>query len=733
MAADPQRAMRVSVVMPARDAEGTIGEALESLRAQTIDDWEVVVVDDGSRDRTRALVEELAARDPRIRVIDGPATGPAAARNAGIAAARFDWLAFLDADDWLEPEYLEALTGVLREDPALDGAHCGWARVDAHGALGAGECCTATGDLFPLLARACALSIHSCVVRRERVLQAGGFDPAYPHAEDWDLWQRVARTGALFGRVPRTLAYYRMRPGSVSLRSDRLLESSLRVLANGAGPDRRVADPDPADAAGVDVEPARRWIFAVWCAGAEIALGRDARPLLDVLRGGDPIDLDPTEVAETLRQSIPYGAGRLPADWVAVWPTVEAALRDFLDALEERNGTPMLARRAAVALERMALREARGPATAGRRHAVGADALLSIADVYPPRGVERLQVAVAAGGEPLGLIELPVCDGAVPGRAIADAVAAEHAWELLGRFFAGGRALDAEAREAHDRDGWTAMLRELWDRPDWDGGRFYDPSQGDEAPGGRRRAPDGVIAVEVAAAVPDVEVDGIALRVIATVGGAGLGVVEIPAEGGLVRAQAIRAAVTTASAFELCRIAVREGIVGRPPEAPGGLRDRLAAAAASAGPRVPEPDRLVLGRRWPLAIGGAPNRRAALPAAAAAALARAADAAGEPRTEAVAPTRAEYDPDWIPRISAPAAEGAREAGDPTRAAQAATAGRNRDHFETLFATGADPWRYTHPYESLKYRQTLDLLPPGPIGTALELACAEGHFTVQLAA
>ena len=86
--------------MPAYDAETTLSEALESLLAQTYSAWEAIVVDDGSTDRTAEIAAMFAARDERLRVVRQPNAGESAARNAGAAIAKSDWLVFLDADDW---------------------------------------------------------------------------------------------------------------------------------------------------------------------------------------------------------------------------------------------------------------------------------------------------------------------------------------------------------------------------------------------------------------------------------------------------------------------------------------------------------------------------------------------------------------------------------------------------------------------------------------------------------
>ncbi|MCX5518800.1 glycosyltransferase family A protein [Kaistia defluvii] len=110
----------VSIVVPAYDAEPFIGEALDSLAAQTYREFEILVVDDGSRDRTARLVTEEAERDSRIRLLSIPHSGVAAARNAGVRAARGSLVSFLDADDLWRPDRLERHVSLLGREPATD-------------------------------------------------------------------------------------------------------------------------------------------------------------------------------------------------------------------------------------------------------------------------------------------------------------------------------------------------------------------------------------------------------------------------------------------------------------------------------------------------------------------------------------------------------------------------------------------------------------------------------------
>lgn len=712
--------MKFSVILPARNAAATLAETLASLRAQTFPDWEALVVDDGSTDRTAEIAREAAAVDARIRLVSGPGQGPGAARNAGLAQARADWLLFLDADDLLEPAHLDRMAASLAEGE-WDGAVCGWARRAADGRRGPAHL-PEDGDLFARLARYCAFAIHACVVRRSRVEEVGGFDPSLLTCEEWDLWQRIARSGARFARIPEVLALYRLRPGSVSHDPRRLLEDGLRVIGCGHAPDPRVPRPDPADAAGCPPHelPSARLLFSCWAAGLALGRGEDARPLLASLAEDRDPGLDPYAVARSLFQAALLPAGRTPEGWRKLWPEIAERLADFLRALEETAGARHLAALARRETERLAIEHAGGPRpfTLGATHAVRIELTAPIPDLPVPAPAERLQIAAMLDGEGLGSVELPVAGGTVPAALLADALADRFAWALLGRSL---------ARHGREPLSWELFLQEIWGRPGWPMARFYDPA-GAREDAARARPMNGRIEVEASGAVPSVELAGPADAVL-RVGGATVGRLRLPRETGILGAHELRAFLTGASGFELCRAAVREGILGRPLDAPGTLRERLATAARERPASGTVDLRAVVLARHPRAPLMSPSsRRAFLPAEALPELLDLAVATGQAVVRppgGPAPRWAEYAPDLFAEPAAPGPEG-------SCAAAPLSPVYGRRHFEALFAAGADPWKYTNPYEETKYGQTLALLPDGPIGQALELACAEGCFTVRLA-
>jgi glycosyltransferase involved in cell wall biosynthesis len=350
----------VSVVVPAYNAAATVGEALESLLAQTHAAWDAIVVDDGSTDDTAAVVARFVERDARIRLVQRPNGGESAARNTGVAAARGEWLLFLDADDWIAPRHLERLTAALAADPGLDAVHCGYARVSADGAHLVDDYTPPAGDMFETLARRAAFAVHACLVRRSLVDDVGRFDESLRKSPDWDLWQRVARTGARFGHVDEVLAYYRMQPQSASLDARQMLADGLRVLAQGHAPDPRVARPHPRHAQGLatdDLECQQLYLLC-WCAGLMLGEGTDPRELFDLVQHATCPRLYADAVAKTLFQAATLPGCQTPAAWEDLWRRVGPRAAEFLDALEQHSTAIGLAPAALLELKKLVLQHA---------------------------------------------------------------------------------------------------------------------------------------------------------------------------------------------------------------------------------------------------------------------------------------------------------------------------------------------------------------------------------------
>ncbi|MFM9080169.1 MAG: glycosyltransferase [Opitutaceae bacterium] len=206
-------APRVSVLLPAGDAAGTVARAVEGVRAQTFPDWELIAVDDGSRDGTAAVVAAAAHGDPRVRVVTRPREGIVAALNAGLAVARGQLVARMDADDEMHPERLAEQVAFLdvaeNRDIGVAGClveHGGDARAAAGYALHVAWLNSlVTPDEIALNRFVESPLAHPSVMfRRELADLHGGYRDG-PFPEDYELWLRWLDAGVRMAKVPRVL------------------------------------------------------------------------------------------------------------------------------------------------------------------------------------------------------------------------------------------------------------------------------------------------------------------------------------------------------------------------------------------------------------------------------------------------------------------------------------------------------------------------------------------------
>lgn len=197
----------VSVVIPTHNRRNQVAEAVASALAQTMSPREVLVIDDCSTDDTIDHLRSTFGTDTRVRVISQPVNaGACVARNAGIAAANGDWIAFLDSDDLWEPGKLKAQMNALSEASGYVASFCGMTAYRNGAAL---------HDLVPpepfdvskLFVFNSLGSTSAAIVRADVLRAIGGFDPGMPSCQDWDLYLRVASTGPV-SIVARSLVLY---------------------------------------------------------------------------------------------------------------------------------------------------------------------------------------------------------------------------------------------------------------------------------------------------------------------------------------------------------------------------------------------------------------------------------------------------------------------------------------------------------------------------------------------
>lgn len=204
---------QVSVIIPSYNCERYLAEAIDSVLAQTYQNLEIIVVDDGSTDDTAKLLQGYGKR---IRAIHQQNQGVALARNHGIQQAQGEWIAFLDADDVFLPHKLAAQITLAAEYPELGMIHSGWHRVDAQGHL---LMTVEPWHQVPKLTleswlRWKPVLPSAMLFRRWWLQQAGGFDPRFPPAEDTDLVLRLSLMGCSAKWLPQVTVNYRQHDSS---------------------------------------------------------------------------------------------------------------------------------------------------------------------------------------------------------------------------------------------------------------------------------------------------------------------------------------------------------------------------------------------------------------------------------------------------------------------------------------------------------------------------------------
>ena len=296
----------VSVVMPCYNAYDHLPRSVGSVLAQTFEDWELIAVDDGSTDGTRAWLEGLS--DTRIHVHPQPNRGVSAARNAGLGCARGEYVAFLDADDTWEPDFLAAMHAALDARPDAALAYCGWQNVGLPGPRGQPyvppdyEADIKLSRLFDN----CGWPIHACLTRREAIVTVGGFDPRFRTSEDYLLWLNIAKDRPIH-RVPRVLAYYHFHGGGQAT-SNRAQVAINHFLAQ-----RAFLDEHPLDAAKIPLAQRKHSTMGRLIErGLECHWSGDFDPARQVFRAAFAFgDRDPAHLRYLLPSLLPRSLHRM--------------------------------------------------------------------------------------------------------------------------------------------------------------------------------------------------------------------------------------------------------------------------------------------------------------------------------------------------------------------------------------------------------------------------------------
>lgn len=225
----------VSIIIPCHNQGHFISQAIESALAQTYQNIEVVVVNDGSTDNTRKVMESYGEQ---IQYIEKENGGPSSARNSGVLGSSGEWLQFLDADDIITSNKIEkqALGGL----PSYVGCvYSGWRDVHVCGEIMASCFPKVPSDFVKAFLTGNMLTPSAILIRRTAFESAGGFDEGLKGFEDWDLWFRIALDGWRFVSVDGIYTIHRIHENNLSGNSESMLEQSLLLLDKMEGIVRR--------------------------------------------------------------------------------------------------------------------------------------------------------------------------------------------------------------------------------------------------------------------------------------------------------------------------------------------------------------------------------------------------------------------------------------------------------------------------------------------------------------
>ena len=296
---------RISVLMPVYNAAGTLPEALRSIAGQTLGDFEVVAVDDGSDDDSGMILEAWRRGDRRIKPVYADRAGLVEALNHGLSLCKGEWVARMDADDRMHPDRLARQAELLESRPEISVAGS-LVEIFADGTVGEGmkvyeawlNSLVEPRDIAREIFIESPIAHPSAMVRRDVLVDLGGYrDAGWP--EDYDLWLRCHAAGLRFAKVPEILLYWREHADRLTHTDSRYsVENFLRVKA------RFLVDGPLKDRDGL----------IVWGAGQT---GR--RLSKHLVRMGRPVDafvdISPRKIGGILRGAPVIGPDELPGAW----------------------------------------------------------------------------------------------------------------------------------------------------------------------------------------------------------------------------------------------------------------------------------------------------------------------------------------------------------------------------------------------------------------------------------
>jgi GT2 family glycosyltransferase len=344
----------ISIVMPTYESDARfLREAIDSVRHQTHDAWELCVADDGSRGaQVRRELQRATAIDPRVRVryLERNA-GIAAASNAALELARGEFVAFLDHDDLLTEDAVASVAEAFADNPSLDVVYSDQDKLTLHGRRGDPFF---KPDWSPVYALGAMYIGHFLAVRRSIAIEVGGFDSAFDTIQDFEFMLRVSERTDRIHHIPRILYHWRAIPGSIAAGTEQKSGvEELQAAAVSAHLDRlgvaTGAVPHPTIPHRVSLVATKPSALAGKPAITLIVVG-DGRVgpgrLLDSIKADERVEtivVDPTDAGGPFHRAraANLGASRAVAPWLLFCdPSIEVADADWIDRLAAHIALP---------------------------------------------------------------------------------------------------------------------------------------------------------------------------------------------------------------------------------------------------------------------------------------------------------------------------------------------------------------------------------------------------------
>jgi len=219
----------ISVIIPAYNAENTIVETINSVLNQTFEDFELIIINDGSNDRTLDVIKKF--KDNRISVHTFPNSGPSSARNKGLRLAKGNFISYVDADDLWSKDKLRSQFLALKIDPQADVAYSWTIFIDENGKyIHPLKSFDYIGDVYgKIILLNFVGSGSNLLIRRDSAIDAGYFDESLNFGEEWDYYIRLAKN-SYFTLIKEYQIFYRQNSKSLSSSIEKFEEDSIRVI-----------------------------------------------------------------------------------------------------------------------------------------------------------------------------------------------------------------------------------------------------------------------------------------------------------------------------------------------------------------------------------------------------------------------------------------------------------------------------------------------------------------------